>query len=149
MKFKMHELSVAQNIVDFAVSETEKQDAKRVAELHVDVGELMQIDTRVLLDALRMLMTGGRLRDCNVRVRVTRASFSCRRCSSSWGIAEAKKQLGSVPANLLIREPDSDELPLHFLPSLYQAFVHCPKCGTADVEATDGEDVRIRKLVLE
>jgi hydrogenase nickel incorporation protein HypA/HybF len=145
----MHELSVAQSIADFALSETEKQNAKKVTEMYVDVGELMQVDIKVLLDALKMLMTGAKLKDCKVRVQVAAASFSCRRCSSSWGMTEAKRQLGAVPEELLVREPDSDELPLHFLPYLYPAFIHCPKCGTSDVAVAEGEDVQIRRLVLE
>jgi hydrogenase nickel incorporation protein HypA/HybF len=145
----MHELSIAQSIVDYALSETERQNAKKVTELDVDVGELMQVDTKVLLNALNMLMTDPRLKDCEVRVRATIASFSCRRCSSTWGMAEAKRQLGAVPENLLVKEPESDELPLHFLPYLYPAFIHCPKCGSSDLAVTEGEDVQIRRLVLE
>jgi hydrogenase nickel incorporation protein HypA/HybF len=145
----MHELSVAQSIAGFALSETESQNANKVREIYVDVGELMQVDTKVLLDALKMLMTGPKLEGCKVRVQVTAASFSCRRCSSAWGMAEAKSQLGEVSQELLVKEPDSDELPLHFLPYLYPAFIHCPKCGSSDIAATEGEDVQIRKMVLE
>jgi len=146
---RMHELSVAQSITDFALSETQKQNARRVTEISVDVGELMQVDTKVLLDALNMLMSGTKLKGCKVRVRVAAASFSCRRCLSSWGMAEAKSQLGAVPEDLLVKEPDSDELPLHFLPYLYPAFIHCPRCGSSDIAVTEGEDVQIRKMVLE
>ncbi len=145
----MHELSVAQSIADFALSETDKHKAEKVKELWVDVGELMQVDMKVLGDALKMLTAGGKFKDCHVRIEMTRAAFECRRCSSRWGMEEAKRQLGAVPEDLLVEEPDSDELPLHFLPYLYPAFIHCPKCGSSDVEVTEGEDVQIRKLVLE
>jgi hydrogenase nickel incorporation protein HypA/HybF len=145
----MHELSVAQSIVDFASSEIEKQNAKKVTELDVDVGELMQIDAKVLLNALKMLTTDMKMKDCKVHLRVVSASFSCRRCSSRWGMAEAKKQLGAVSQDLLVEEPESDELPLHFLPYLYPAFIHCPECGSSDSAVTEGEDVQIRRLVLE
>jgi len=117
-------------------------------ELDVDVGELMQIDTEVLLNALKMLTTGMKLKDCKVRLRVVSASFICRRCSSGWGMAEAKRQLGTVPRDLLVEEPESYELPLHFLPYLYPAFIHCPECGSSDIGVTEGEDVQIRRLVL-
>ena len=145
----MHELSIAQSIVDFASSETERQNAKKVTELNVDVGELMQIDAEVLLNALKMLTTDMRMKDCKVRLRVVSASFSCRRCSSRWGMAEAKRQLGTLPPDLKVEEPESDELPLHFFPYLYPAFIHCPRCGSSDVAVTEGEDVQIRRLGLE
>lgn len=144
----MHELSIAQSIVDFALAEAERKGAKNVKELDVDVGELMQVDTKVLRDALDMLMTGPKLKGCEVRVQVAPASFSCRRCSSTWDMTEAKRQLVSVPEKLLVEEPDSDELPLHFLPYLFPAFIHCPKCGSSDVAVTEGEDVQIKGLVL-
>jgi hydrogenase nickel incorporation protein HypA/HybF len=145
----MHELSVAQSIVDYALTEVEKRNATKVGEISVEVGELMQVDTKVLLDALRMLMSGPKLEGCKVRIQVAAASFSCRRCSSEWGMDEARSQLGAVSHDLLVKEPDSDELPLHFLPYLYPAFIHCPKCGSSDVAVTEGEDVQIRKLVVE
>jgi len=145
----MHELSVAQNIVDFVLSEMEKRRAKRVIEIEVDVGELMQIDKDVLVRALEALTSDARLKDCRVRVRAVPASFTCRRCSSSWGMKEAREQLGVVPKELLVKEPDSDELPLHFLPYLYPAFLHCPNCKSSDISVIEGEDVRIGRIVLE
>ena len=145
----MHELSIAQSIVDYASTESERQHAKKVTELNVDVGELMQIDAEVLLNALKLLTTDAKMDDCEVHVRVVSASFSCRKCSSRWGMEEANKQLGRLPADLKVREPESDELPLHFFPSLYSAFIHCPRCGSSDIAVTEGEDVQIRRLVLE
>jgi len=145
----MHELSVAKSITDFALAETERHNAKEVKEMYVDVGELMQVDNAILLDALKMLMTGAKLKNCKVQVRAAPASFSCRRCSSTWGMTEAKRQLTAVPEDLLVREPDSNELPLHFLPYLFPAFIHCPSCGSSDVAVLEGEDVQIRRLVLE
>lgn len=99
----MHELSVAQSITDFALSEANKHKAERVKELCVDVGELMQVDTTVLRDALKMLTTNLKFKDCDVRIDVVRAAFACRRCSSRWGMAEAKRQLGAVPKDLLVK----------------------------------------------
>jgi len=145
----MHELSIARSIVDFAESEKERQNAERVTEIQLEVGELMQVDSSVLLQALEALTAGSSLKGCRVRVDVLPASFSCRRCSSSWDMEEAKKQLGVVQEDLLVKEPDSDELPLHFLPYLYPAFIHCPTCGSSDVEVVTGEDVQIRRMVLE
>lgn len=146
---RMHELSVAQSIAEFTLSESDRLHAKKVRELHVYVGELMQVDKNVLIRALEALMTDARLKDCRLHVQVVPASFTCRRCSSTWGMKEAEEQLGVVPQELLVEEPDSDELPLHFLPYLFPAFIHCPKCGSSDISAVEGEDVRIGRIVLE
>jgi len=145
----LHELSVAQSIVDTVLSEVEKNEAKRVTEISLDVGQLMQLDRNALAFALRLLMTGPVLKGARVRVNVRKASFSCRKCGRAWGMAEAQKQLAEVPDTLRVREPDSKELPLHFLPSLYPAFIRCPRCGSSDISSKEGEEIQFRRLVIE
>ena len=145
----LHELGIAQSIVDYAVSEAKSRNSARIAEIQIEVGELAMIDRSILSNALRMLKSGPMLDRCKFRVKVRRVSFSCRKCSAKWTMVEAMKQLEKVPQELLVREPDSKEVPLHFLPSLYPAFVRCPKCGSADLDVTAGEDVRIMRLVFE
>ena len=145
----LHEMSIAQNIVDTVLSEAQKKGAKKVKEISVDVGQLMQLDRSALAFALRLLMTGPVLKGARVRVRVKKASFSCRRCDLEWGMAEAQKQLAEVPDALRVREPDSKELPLHFFPFLYPAFIRCPRCGSSDISSKEGEEIQLRRVVME
>ncbi|MGP8125605.1 MAG: hydrogenase maturation nickel metallochaperone HypA [Nitrososphaerales archaeon] len=145
----MHELSIAQNIVDTVLSEVQKNDAKKVTEISVEVGQLMQLDRNALAFALRLLMTGPVLKGARVHVRVRKASFSCRKCNQEWGMAEAQKQLAKVPDSLRVREPESKELPLHFLPFLYPAFIRCPRCGSSDISSKEGEEMQLRSVVME
>ena len=145
----MHELGIAQSIVDYAVTEAKARKASRVAEVQVEVGELSMIERPILSNALRMLRTGPLMEGCRFRVRWRKVAFSCRKCSATWPMADAMKQLEKVPQDLLVNEPDSKEVPLHFLPSLYPAFVRCPKCGSADLDVTAGEDVKIMRVVFE
>jgi hydrogenase nickel incorporation protein HypA/HybF len=145
----LHELGIAQSIVDSALAEADKVGAKKVTSMEIDVGELMQVDVKALEAALRLLMKGPKLEGTTIAVRVTEASFSCRRCGRRWGMDDAKRQLEAVPDELRIREPDSVELPLHFLPYLYPSFVRCPSCGSSDSAATAGEDIRVRRVVLD
>jgi len=115
----------------------------------VDVGQLMQLDRNALAFALRLLMTGPVLKGARVRVHVKKASFSCRKCSLEWGMAEVKKQLAGIPDTLRVMEPEGKELPLHFLPFLYPAFIRCPKCGSSDISSKEGEEMHLRKVVME
>ncbi|HYB45724.1 MAG TPA: hydrogenase/urease maturation nickel metallochaperone HypA [Nitrososphaerales archaeon] len=144
----MHELSIAQSIIDYAVSEADRNKAEAVSEIQVDVGELMQVDVKAMRELIKLLMKGPRLEHCKVRLRIVEARFQCRKCGFGWAMSEAKKQLQQTTDSLLVREPDSKELPLHFLPSLYSSFIRCPRCGSADFGANSGEDIRLRKLVL-
>ena len=145
----MHEFSIAQGIVDYAISEGKRSGGGELREVRVDVGDLTLIDRRVLSEALRMLLAGSGLAKCRVRVKGARTSFVCRKCSNRWSMEEAQRQLDMVPKNLRVREPDSREVPLHFLPGLYSSFIVCTACGSSDVEASGGDDVRIRRLVFE
>jgi len=145
----LHELSVAQGIIDAVIFEAEKNNAKHVQEINVDVGELMQLDTRLLGESIKGLLTGPKLTGAKIGLKVEDAFFECRKCSENWDMTEARKQLAGAPDNLLIREPDTKELPLHFLPYLYPAFIRCPKCGSTDVAVLKGEDIRLRKLIMD
>ncbi len=139
----MHEYGIAQSIADYMLAEAHRRKAEGVSEVRVEVAELTMVDTKVLSHALRLLMKGEVLAGCRVKVAKARSSFVCRKCSSRWTMAEAAKQIGAIPEALKVREPDSTEAPMHFIPSLAPAFVRCPKCGSADVEIEGGENVRI------
>ena len=145
----MHELSVAQSILDAVLSEGEKSNAKKIKEINVEVGELMQIDVEALKTMLMLLLKGPKLAHAQLKLKIRKASFACRKCSEKWGMSEAKKQLSRTPDELLVREPDSKELPLHFLPYLYPAFIRCPKCGSSDTVVTQGEGIRLRGLIMQ
>jgi hydrogenase nickel incorporation protein HypA/HybF len=145
----LHELSIAQNIVDSILTEANDSSGKRVSMLDVEIGELMQLDRNALSYAIKLLMTGPLLSGARVRVHVKKVSFVCKKCGKKWGMAEAQKQLSSVPDSLRISEPDSKELPLHFLPYLYPAFIKCPECGSADITAIGGHEIRLKELTFE
>ena len=144
----MHELSIAQSIVDAVLSEAQRSGARNVTEVSVDVGQLMQLDRNALAFAIRTLMTGPVLKGARVHVRLKKASFSCKRCNQVWGMAEAQKQLRRIPDALRISEPDGKELPLHFLPYLYPAFIRCPRCGSSDISSREGEEIQLRRVVM-
>ena len=145
----MHELAIAQSIVDSVLDEATRAKAKRVESIDIEAGELMQLDVPVLKGALTGLLAGPILSGASVAVRKTKARFACRRCGREWGMSEVKKQLKAVPDDLRVREPDSVEIPLHFLPYLYPTFVKCPRCGSSDTGARSGEDIRLRRVLME
>lgn len=146
----MHELSIAQSIMDTVLLEAEKNNAHKVKEINIDIGELMQLDIQALKDALNALAKGSKLDGVQVFTHTKEAAFSCRRCGATWNLNAAKDELEKIPDNLRVSEPDSKELPLHFLPYIYSSFLHCPKCGSSEADASEGsEDITLRKLVME
>lgn len=145
----LHEFTVAQSIVDSIVSEAQAHHAKRVKEISIDVGQLMQIDSKILRYALSLLLTGSVLKDAKIHLKVVNVKFCCRSCGRKWLMNESRKQLSQVSDSLLVREPDSTELPLHFLPYLYPVFLHCTRCGSADICALEGQEIVIRRVMME
>lgn len=143
----MHELSLAQNLVDQVLAEA-KEGRRTVVALEVGVGELMQVDRRAFREALKILAEVPELKGASISVRTEKARFVCNRCGNGWGMREALDQLEATPEWLLVKEPEDRASPLHFMPYLYSAFVRCPECGTADIRATSGKEIVIRRLVL-
>ena len=142
-------MSLAHSVVASIKTEAEKHQAKRVLKIHLAIGELMQLDRGILIESFKSLLEGPVLGGAQLEVVDDKAVFTCQRCSAKWGMEEAKRQLKSVAPELLVSEPDSKELPLHFLPELYPAFIHCPKCGSSDIFLSDGGVIKITRLVLE
>jgi hydrogenase nickel incorporation protein HypA/HybF len=145
----LHEMSLAHSVIASILSEADKHKAKKVIKIRLAVGELMQLDKGILVESFKSLLEGPVLGGAELEVIDDRAAFTCQKCSAKWGMDEAKKQLKSVAPELLISEPDSKELPLHFLPELYPAFIHCPSCGSSDIFLSDGGVIKITRLVLE
>jgi len=135
--------------MDVVSAEAQKKHSKRVARLDITIGELMMLDRRAFGESLRLLRSGSMYAGTRVQVKVEKAHFSCRRCSTEWEMGEAMRQLGKVDDRAKIREPDSVELPLHFLPELFPSFIECPKCGSSDSFLKGGDEIKITKLLLE
>jgi hydrogenase nickel incorporation protein HypA/HybF len=142
-------MSLAHSVVASVLSEADKHGAKKVLKIQLAIGELMQLDKAILVESFRSLLEGPILGGAELEVMDDKAVFTCQKCSAKWGMDETKEQLKSVAAELMISEPDSKELPLHFLPELYPAFVHCPQCGSSDIFLSDGGVIKITRLVLE
>ncbi len=145
----MHELSLAQGLVSWVKKEVENQRETKAVEIHVAIGELMQLEESAFVQSANALLRGPRLEGATLSVRREEASFACNRCSAKFEMAKVKHQLDDVADDLKIMEPDSQELPLHFLPQLYSAFIKCPECGSSDVHLERGGDIRVEKLVME
>jgi hydrogenase nickel incorporation protein HypA/HybF len=145
----MHEFSIAQSLVESVISEAKKNNAKKVLVIEIWIAELMQLDKDIFVNLVSSLLTGPVLSSAHLEVKTEKAAFTCRKCGRSWGMDEAKKQLQEIEKGLLIKEPDGVDPPLHFLPQLYPAFIHCPDCGSSDILLQDSGSVQITRLVLE
>ena len=93
----MHEMSIAQNIVDIVVNEADKHEVGRVLTVHLRVGELSAVVPSSLLFCWDLVTRGtlvegavltveevpvrARCRDCGREFRVENHRFVCPACA--------------------------------------------------------------------
>lgn len=112
----MHEISVMQQIIEVALREAQKNSAKIVTEVDLDVGELTFLGHEQLLFAFEILskdtpLSGAKLKIKSVRSRLTCScgyegsmqnkedvethfflpSYSCPKCEKKLNIVEGKE----------------------------------------------------------
>lgn len=77
----MHELSIAQSLIDSVLSEAKKNSAKKVLAREVSIGELMQVDRDAFVNWLSSLLSGPVLGPAQLGVKIEKAVFLCKKCS--------------------------------------------------------------------
>jgi hydrogenase nickel incorporation protein HypA/HybF len=95
----MHEMSIAQSVLDIIVQETQNHNVKRVLSVALKVGELSAVETESLRFCFELLTQGTvaegaqldiervavtcRCLECGSHFRVQELMFSCTACESS------------------------------------------------------------------
>ncbi len=144
----MHEWSIAEAVCRAAVELAKARGAKRIVELRVRVGELAQLDLRILREALGVLAEDSILQGARIEVEVERAEMRCNKCGYRCGMAELLSTLiSSTPE--IVDEDGARDLPLHYYPGLIYALGRCPRCGSRDFEVRGGRSVEIERVVVE
>ena len=122
----MHEFSIASLIVESLLDLVKKQGAKRVLEVHLQIGQLRALSAEQVKFSYGILTKGTKLQDSNLLIREVAANAHCLKCG--------------YDSKLESRE----DMAYHFaLPSLA-----CPKCGDA-LTITGGDECTISKVKME
>lgn len=85
-KGTMHEFSIAQSLFDVAVAEAQRAGAKRVLRLDCRIGELRQIDDRLLSEAFEILCPGTICEDAELQIEKTYMQANCPRCQRDFAV---------------------------------------------------------------
>ncbi len=123
----MHELSMVQDVVDAALTEAARHNARRVTRLKLEVGDLAFLADAPLQQAFDQLSRGTSLEGAELVVVRLRTTIMCPACGHT-GL------VGLSPGT---------EADHHHLPPL-----ECPQCG-GPPEITSGSGVVLRDLELE
>jgi hydrogenase nickel incorporation protein HypA/HybF len=122
----MHEFSIASMIVDTLVDLAKKQNAKRVLEVHLQIGQLRALSAEQVRFSYGILVKRTILDGSKLLIEEVPAAVHCSACGY-----DSKLEL-------------KDEMSYHFaLPSMV-----CPQCGMA-LSINGGDECTISKVTLE
>jgi len=147
----VHEWSLAEGIYQAILEFAKNHDVKKVLEVEIKVGELMQLDLDLMKEAILMLAQGSVMEEAEIKLTVEKAAFSCEKCGHEWNFEVAKKEIEQrVSKDKLIKnDSGSLDLPLHYIPGLVYALATCPKCGSSNILVVRGRDIKIQKITVE
>ena len=120
----MHELSMAQGIINAVLETAQQNNATEVNEITVEVGRLAMINPEQLEFILGVLVDNTILEDAKIIFEEIPAEIDCFDC----------KFHGEAILD------DSD----HYAP-----LVKCPKCDSLSVDVINGKDIIVKNIVIE
>ena len=82
----MHELSIAVNIVDIATREAEKNQARKIQSLDLEVGALSGVITEALEFAMEIAVRDSMLEHANISIHRIDGRASCNECGKAFEI---------------------------------------------------------------
>jgi hydrogenase nickel incorporation protein HypA/HybF len=120
----MHEISIAGAIVDSVLDAAKKNNAKKVNEVFLEIGELTALNPLQLKFIFETITTGTVAEGARYDIQVIKPMIECKKCSYKGPIAFFER--------------------LHFfLPT-----IKCPECGEIDVDIIAGRECCVKKIKI-
>ena len=113
----MHEMSLAEGILQIVEDAAGKQGFKRVTEVRLEIGALAGVEPDALTFCLDVVFKGSVAEGARVELESLPGQGFCLACAETVPVA-----------------------------ALYDA---CPKCGSYQVQATGGTEMRVKDLLVE
>lgn len=118
----MHEISIAGAIIDAVVDAANKNNAKKVKEVFIEIGELTALNPDQLKFIFQKITCGTVAEGATYDIHVVKTLIKCRKCSYGGHTKFFEK--------------------LHF----FQPTVKCPKCEGTDVDIIEGRECCVKKI---
>jgi len=134
----MDEWALADAIVRTVLDYAERENATRVKEVQVVLGELQDVDGEIVKFAMEQLFSGTIAEGAEIEFIEEEAVFRCRNCGYTWKLKEVKNKFDER-----IKED------IHFIPEVVHSFLACPKCGSHDFEVIQGRGVYVAGIKIE
>lgn len=83
----MHEMALAQGILDVALSTASQHDALKIGRIKLLVGEMTNVEPESLRFCFKALSAGSIAENAAVEIEVTPLIGRCRQCASEFSVA--------------------------------------------------------------
>ena len=120
----MHELSMAQGILNAVLETAEANDAIKVTDMVIEIGKLAMLNPEQLKFMLGVLCKDTIAENAEIVIEDIDVEIKCYNCDFE-GIADID---------------DSDH---------YEPMILCPKCESHRVEVLNGRDVTVKNISIE
>jgi len=121
----VHEFSVTSQIVEAVLKEAEKHNAKKVVEVHLDIGKLTFLGLEQVRFSYEVLVKGTIMEGSKLYIEEKDGILKCNSCGYEGGFKYEDDPIYHVPTPTL----------------------HCPKCGET-VQIIAGRECTIRDVKL-
>ncbi|MGD2201680.1 MAG: hydrogenase nickel incorporation protein HypA [Candidatus Bathyarchaeota archaeon] len=123
----MHEWALAEGVIQTAIKVAEEEGIREITEIIVRIGELQQIEHKILEYALEQ-MRPPMMKDAKLTLENVPGLLRCRACKEEWEFNP--ESMG---------EDESEAI--HFVPEVAHAYISCPRCGSPDFKVIEGRGV--------
>ena len=122
----MHELSISQAIADVVLKEAEKQDAKKVTLVELEIGELSLLNPEQVEFCLKLIFERTYASEAELKIGLVKPQVNCRNCGYE-GTLETKED------------------PLYHL--VIPTF-KCPQCGSGEISVKRGRECTVKRIEI-
>ncbi|MCZ7393525.1 MAG: hydrogenase maturation nickel metallochaperone HypA [Candidatus Methanoperedens sp.] len=120
----MHEISIAGAIVDSVLDAAKKNNAKKVNEVFLEIGELTALNPMQLKFIFETITAGTVAEGAKYNIQVIKTLIECKKCSYKGPIEFFER--------------------LHF----FLPVIKCPECGEIDVDIIAGRECCVKKIKI-
>jgi hydrogenase nickel incorporation protein HypA/HybF len=120
----MHEISIAGAIIESVLDAAKKNNAIKVNEVFIEIGELTAINPDQLRFIFETITQGSVAKGAYFNISIIKPSIRCKKCSYN-GIIESFEKL-------------------HF----FIPVIKCPQCDETDVDIITGRECCVKKIKI-
>lgn len=120
----MHEISIAGAIIDAVLDAAKKNNAKKVNEVFIEIGELTALNPEQLKFIFETITSGTVAEGARYNLQVIKPLIKCKKCSYDGPIEFFEK--------------------LHF----FLPVIKCPRCEGTDVDIIAGRECNVKKIKI-